>query len=107
MRYGDGISCGWTIEAEEVRIIRRVPQISERLAREISGFMRALRPRRLYKTPGVAETLDWSRALVTLHQEHLDVAVVETLRSARIITTFVPRPTAWEVLRQRFSQVAS
>lgn len=63
---------------KEVRIIRtRIPQISERLAREISGFMRALRPRRLYKTPGVAETLDWSRALVTLHQEHLDVAVVE------------------------------
>jgi MoxR-like ATPase len=63
---------------KEVRIIRtRIPQISERLAREISGFLQALRQRRLYKTPGVAETLDWSRALVALHQEHLDAKVVE------------------------------
>lgn len=63
---------------KEVRIIRtRIPQISERLAKEISGFMQALRQRRLYKTPGVAETLDWSRALVALHQEHLDAGAIE------------------------------
>lgn len=63
---------------KEVKIIRvRIPQISERLARGISGFLQALRQRRLYKTPGIAETLDWSRALVTLHQEHLDVGIVE------------------------------
>lgn len=63
---------------KEVRIIRtKIPAISQRLAREISGFMQALRQRRLYKTPGVAETIDWSRALVTLQQEHLDLAVVE------------------------------
>jgi MoxR-like ATPase len=63
---------------KEVSIIRtRIPQIGERLAREISGFMQALRQRRLYKTPGVAESLDWSRALVALHQERLDVGVVE------------------------------
>jgi MoxR-like ATPase len=63
---------------KEVRIIRtRIPLISERLAKEISGFMQALRQRRLYKTPGVAETLDWSRALVALHQEHLDAGIVE------------------------------
>ena len=32
------------------------------------------------KPPGVAETLDWARALVTLHQDHLDAEIVsETL----------------------------
>jgi MoxR-like ATPase len=66
---------------KEVRIIRaRVPAAGERLAAEIGRFMQALRERRLAKTPGVAETLDWAQALVRLHCEHLDVEVVaETL----------------------------
>jgi MoxR-like ATPase len=66
---------------KEVRIIRaKVPGASERLAVEIGRFMQAIRRRRLSKTPGVAETLDWAQALVHLHREHLDAEVVaETL----------------------------
>ena len=63
---------------KEVRIIQtRVPGASAHLAGEIGRFMQALRRRRLSRTPGVAETLDWAQALIRLHQEHLDAEVVQ------------------------------
>src|SRR5262245_43638865 len=62
---------------KEVHIIRRrVPEADERLAREVSHFLQALRGRDLVKPPGVAETLDWTRALVSLDQDTLDPEVV-------------------------------
>src|SRR6185503_633624 len=62
---------------KEVRIIRRrVPEAEERLAREVGHFLSALRGRDLVKPPGVAETLDWTRALVSLRQDGLDAEVV-------------------------------
>ena len=66
---------------KEVEIIRaKVPGIAERLAAEITCFVQELRGRRLMKPPGVAETLDWARALITLHRDHLDAGIVsETL----------------------------
>ncbi len=67
--------------AKEVEIIRaKVPGISDALAAQITHVVQGLRARRLMKPPGVAETLDWARALVTLHQDHLDAEIVsETL----------------------------
>ena len=66
---------------KEVRIVRRkVPGVDARLAAEVARFMEHLRGKRLAKVPGVAETLDWARALADLHADHLDEAVVaETL----------------------------
>ena len=68
---------------KEVEIVRaKVPGISERLSEEITRFVQALRGRQLMKPPGVAETLDWARALITLHRDGpgLDAEVVgETL----------------------------
>jgi MoxR-like ATPase len=66
---------------KEVRIVaRKVPGINDRLAREVTRFMEGLRTVRLAKVPGVAETLDWAQALVSLHAEHLDADLVtETL----------------------------
>jgi len=62
---------------KEVRIIRtKVPDASERLAREIARFVQLLRRRSLSKVPGVAETLDWAEALVRLHRDALDPAIV-------------------------------
>jgi MoxR-like ATPase len=62
---------------KEVRIIRRrVPEADERLAREVGHFLSALRGKDLVKPPGVAETLDWTRALVSLEQEALEPEVV-------------------------------
>ena len=63
---------------KEVRIIRaRVPEVMDGLAREIAAAMQAFRGRRLHKAPGVAETLDWTRALLALQHDHLDVDAVE------------------------------
>ena len=66
---------------KEVEIVRtKVPGVSETLAAEITRLVQELRGRRLMKPPGVAETLDWARALVTLHCDRLDEDVVtETL----------------------------
>ena len=66
---------------KEVEIVRtRVPGIADRLATEITHFVQALRRRALMKPPGVAETLDWAHALVTLHRDALDAeTVAETL----------------------------
>ena len=62
---------------KEVRIIRtRRPQTNERLAREVGRFLQALRTRALVKPPGVAETLDWTHALVSLKRDSLDEDVV-------------------------------
>jgi len=63
---------------KEVRILRsRVPGVSGQLAGEVGRFMQALRGRRLLKSPGVAESIDWVDALIRLRQEHLDVEAVQ------------------------------
>lgn len=62
---------------KEVRIIRtRCTDARPRLALEVGRFLRALRSRDLVKPPGVAETLDWTRALLSLRQESLEAEVV-------------------------------
>jgi MoxR-like ATPase len=63
---------------KELEIVRRkVPAVNGHLAEQIGAFMQMIRRIRLEKTPGVAETLDWSAALMTLHRDHLDRAAVE------------------------------
>jgi MoxR-like ATPase len=66
---------------DELAIVRaRVPEAAERLAREVAGFVQELRRAELYKLPGIAETLDWTAALVALDLTALDPDVVsETL----------------------------
>jgi len=68
---------------KELRIITtKVPNINERLARQVAAFMQAIRHVKLNKTPGVAETLDWAMSMMALHQDHLETeAVRETLGS--------------------------
>jgi MoxR-like ATPase len=57
----------------EVAIVRaRMPGVGERLAREVVAAVQALREQDLLKPPGVAETLDWTEALVALGADHLD-----------------------------------
>ena len=61
----------------EVEIVRlRVPQVHERLARQVAAAVERLRSLQLYKPPGVAETIDWATALGTLGVTQLDEAVV-------------------------------
>lgn len=63
---------------KELEIVQaRLPQAPEKLARQITGFIQALREMDLYKLPGVAETLDWTTALVALDQKALDPVIVD------------------------------
>ncbi len=63
---------------KEVRILRsRVPGASERLALEIGRVVQALRARALVRSPGVAESIDWTLALTRLHRDRLDIDTVE------------------------------
>jgi MoxR-like ATPase len=66
---------------KELRIVqRKVPGLDVHLAKRLTAFVQELRKLRLAKVPGIAETLDWAAALVTLHVQHLDADVVrETL----------------------------
>jgi len=62
----------------EVAIVRmRVPEASQRLARQVAAAVGALRELDLYKPPGVAETIDWARALVELGSHELTEADAE------------------------------
>ena len=57
----------------ELEIIRvRLPGAAERLSQQIVGFVQKLRAEDLFKLPGVAETLDWTQALMTLDRLELD-----------------------------------
>jgi MoxR-like ATPase len=61
----------------EVEIVRlRVPEAEERLARQVAAAVERLRTMDLYKPPGVAETLDWTEALVALGAMELDESIV-------------------------------
>ena len=54
-------------EEKELRIVRaRLPDVEPDLARQMVRFVQALRREDLEKKPGIAETLDWARALVGL-----------------------------------------
>jgi MoxR-like ATPase len=58
----------------EIEILRaRLPGVPERLAAQVAGAVRALRQADLLKPPGVAETIDWARALQLVGATHLDV----------------------------------
>jgi MoxR-like ATPase len=62
----------------EVEIVRlRVPGADKRLARQVATAVQGLRSMDLYKPPGVAETLDWTEALVALGAKELDEALIE------------------------------
>ncbi len=63
---------------KELSIVRaKVPEAGEKLSRQITGFIQELRRMDLYKLPGVAETLDWTSALVALNEKALAPSIVE------------------------------
>ncbi|ODU11188.1 MAG: ATPase [Rubrivivax sp. SCN 71-131] len=64
--------------ARELQILqRRVPGVAEDLARQIVAFVQRLREIELYKLPGIAETIEWTRALMQLDAFVLDPRVVQ------------------------------
>jgi len=61
----------------ELEILRvKAPGAAQALSREVVAFVQRLRAMDLYKAPGVAETIDWTRALMVLDTVSLDPASV-------------------------------
>jgi MoxR-like ATPase len=70
---------GYPDAAREAAILaRRVPEIPAQLGRQVVGFVQKLRTLDLFKTPGVAETIDWSNALMALDRVVLDPETVDS-----------------------------
>jgi MoxR-like ATPase len=62
----------------ELEILRcKAPEAPERLSREVVAFVQKLRGMDLFKLPGVAETLDWAKALTALDAFVLDPQTVD------------------------------
>ena len=62
----------------ELEILRvKVPGAAEELSRQIVGFVQKLRKVELFKLPGIAETIDWTEALIQLDQVALDPKAVD------------------------------
>jgi MoxR-like ATPase len=60
--------------AREIQILHaRLPGLPDRLANQVAAAVRKLREAELLKPPGVAETLDWARALQLVGATQLDV----------------------------------
>jgi MoxR-like ATPase len=66
-----------TLEKEYEIVLARVPHAPERLAREVVGFVHRLREADLTKVPGIAETLDWAAALLSLGAVELDPQIID------------------------------
>ncbi len=107
----------------ELEILRRkAPGAADVLAREVVAFVQRLRRMDLFKLPGVAETIDWSQALVALDALALDpetinntlgallkyqddIARVQGSEAARILSRFEPSsPRPDRPLDQRRTQ---
>ena len=59
-------------------LAEKAPESAADLQRQIVGFVQALRQQNLFKSPGVAETIDWAQALVELNCVALDPQTVDS-----------------------------
>lgn len=66
-----------TFEKELAIVKSKVPEIDQKLGTQICAFMKELRQMKLEKTPGISETIDWARALASMHLTYLDKQTVE------------------------------
>jgi MoxR-like ATPase len=64
-------------EKEYLIVKNKVPGIDAKLAQQITRFMQQLRIKKLEKTPGLSETIDWAMALSSMHIDHLDKTIIE------------------------------
>ena len=65
------------LDKERAIVAAKVPEAPEQLSRQVVSFVQELRRLDLFKLPGVAETLDWTQALVALDARELTAGNVE------------------------------
>ena len=62
---------------KELQIVRaKAPHVELLLLKQITAFIQEMRQMDLFKAPGVAETLDWTAALIALDQQALSVDII-------------------------------
>ena len=96
----------------ELAIVKsRVPDISAKLSQQVVRFVQALRDQDFYKSPGVAETIDWATALTELDARSLTPQVVgDTLGALLKYQDDIARmqgDTLQKVLKEATSEISS
>ncbi|MBM3538647.1 MAG: MoxR family ATPase [Alphaproteobacteria bacterium] len=96
----------------ELEILRlKSPGAAEELSRQVVGFIQKLRKEELFKVPGIAETLDWTRALVELDRVTLDPATINdtlgTLLKYQDDIARIRGPEAARILREVETELAA
>jgi len=64
-------------ERERAILDAKVPGAKEALVGQVVAFLQRLRERQLYKTPGVAESIDWTQALIALDRHELSPETID------------------------------
>jgi len=88
-------------------VLARVPEAPERLAREVVAFVHRLREADLTKVPGVAETLDWAAALLSLGARELAPDLVDETLGVVLKYEEDIRQVRGQVASQYLAQAAS
>jgi MoxR-like ATPase len=85
----------------EMEILRaRVPEVTATLSAEVVAFVQTLRGMDLFKTPGVAETIDWARCLIALDTVAMSPEVIsDTLGAVLKYQDDIARITGSEASR--------
>jgi MoxR-like ATPase len=95
-----------SLDKEYAIVLARVPEAPELLARQVVAFVQALRGEDLFKAPGVAETLDWLEALVTLGQTELtEAAARDALGALLKYQDDMQKVTSGDLLRRLVEKV--
>jgi MoxR-like ATPase len=66
-----------TVDREIAILHKKAPETSEALSRELADAMHKLRNLDLFKAPGVAETVDWAKALQVLGETRLSPEAID------------------------------
>lgn len=66
-----------TAERERAIVEAKVPEAAQSLSRQVVAAVQHLRGEDLFKPPGIAETIDWTRALMALDRQELDRSGLE------------------------------
>ena len=66
-----------SMEKESQILREKIPGLERRLADQVCRFMQQVRSADFLKRPGIAETLDWAKALLLLHRDHLDETTIK------------------------------
>jgi MoxR-like ATPase len=64
-------------EKEYQILLAHIPDLEERLARQLVKLIQAIRKMELLKKPGISETIDWARSLLELNKKDITLDVID------------------------------